>query len=247
MTSDIQKKIYIIKDGYKSGVKVGQKLSKGGVFASKGQSKLKVNEEGKVLEVDKDSVILGVEEVFTKPLYGLLPKKNKSGETVIKGEILTTGALNIMDYKAIVGDIQAQRYIINEAKKVYADQGQDLNDKHMEIVVKQLFSKVFIEDPGESSFIPGTYIKYEEYIQKNEELIAQNKQVAKGQRIALGLTTIAKETDSWLSAASFQETIRVMVGASLRGAVDNLSDLKANVIIGRLLPIGENYRNMHGY
>ena len=152
-----------------------------------------------------------------------------------------------MEYKDIVGDIQAQRYIINEAKKVYADQGQDLNDKHMEIVVKQLFSKVFIEDSGDSSFIPGTYVKYEDFLEKNEELEAQKKQVAKGTRIALGLTTIAKETDSWLSAASFQETIRVMVGASLRGAVDELSDLKANVIIGRLLPIGENYRNMHGY
>jgi DNA-directed RNA polymerase subunit beta' len=129
-------------------------LAKGGVFAKKGNSALKVNETGKVLEMDKDAVILGVEEVFTKSLYGLLPRKNKSGEQVLKGEILTTGALNIMEYKSIVGDLQAQRYIINEAKKVYADQGQDLNDKHMEIVVKQLFSKVFIEDSGESSFIP---------------------------------------------------------------------------------------------
>jgi DNA-directed RNA polymerase subunit beta' len=247
ITSELQKKIYIIKDGYKSAVKVGQTLAKGAAFASKGSSKLKTNEAGKVLEKDADSVILGVEEMYTKPLFGLLPKKNKSGEKVFKGEILTTGALNIMEYKAIVGDIRAQRYIINEAKKVYADQGQDLNDKHMEIIVKQLFSKVFIEDSGDSSFIPGTYVKYEEFIKKNETLLTQGKQVAKGQRIALGLTTIAKETDSWLSAASFQETIRVMVGASLRGAVDNLSDLKANVIIGRLLPIGENYRNMHGY
>ena len=104
--------------------------------------------------MDKDSVILGVEEVFTRPLFGLLPRKNRSGEQVFKGEILTTGALDIMEYKKIVGDLQAQRYIISEAKKVYADQGQDLNDKHMEIVVKQLFSKVFIEDSGDSSFIP---------------------------------------------------------------------------------------------
>ena len=247
ITSEIQKKIYIIKDGYTAIVKVGDTLVKGANFASKGASKLKVNEDGKVVSVDNDAIILGVQEVYTRPLYGLLPKKTKSGEQVLKGEILTTGALDIMNYKAIVGDLQAQRYIISEAKRVYSDQGQDLNDKHMEIVVKQLFSKVFIEDSGESSFIPGTYVKYEEYIKKNEELTAQGKQVAKGQRIALGLTTIAKETDSWLSAASFQETIRVMVGASLRGAVDELSDLKANVIIGRLLPIGENYRNMHGY
>jgi len=101
----------------------------------------------------------------------------------------------------------------------------------MEIIVKQLFSKVFVEDSGDSSFIPGTYVKYEDFLKKNEELAREKKTLAKGQRMALGLTTIAKETDSWLSAASFQETIRVMVGASLRGAIDTLSDLKANVII----------------
>lgn len=114
-------------------------------------------------------------------------------------------------------------------------------------MVKQLFSKVFIEDGGDSSFIPGTYVKYEEFIKVNRELQEAGKRVAQGQRVALGLTTVAKETDSWMSAASFQETIRVMVGASLRGAIDHLSDLKANVIIGRLLPVGENYRNMFGY
>lgn len=152
-----------------------------------------------------------------------------------------------MEYKNIVGDLQAQRYIISESKRVYASQGQDLNDKHIEVVVKQLFSKVFIEDGGDSSFIPGTYVKYEEYIKVNAQLEAQGKRLAQGKRVALGLTTIAKESDSWLSAASFQETIRVMVGASLRGSIDTLSDLKSNVIIGRLLPVGENYRTMHGF
>jgi DNA-directed RNA polymerase subunit beta' len=81
----------------------------------------------------------------------------------------------------------------------------------MEIIVKQLFSKVFIEDSGDSRFIPGTYVKYEDFLKKNEELTREKKTLAKGKRMALGLTTIAKETDSWLSAASFQETIRVMV------------------------------------
>lgn len=82
--------------------------------------------------------------------------------------------------------------------------------------MKQLFSKVFIEDSGESSFIPGTHVKYEHFVKVNLELVAQGKKAAKGKRLALGLTNIAKETDSWMSAASFQETIRVMVGASLR-------------------------------
>lgn len=247
VTSDIQKKTYLVKSDYEVVVKQGAELAKWAVYAQRWASKLKVKEGGKVLEVNEDYIVLGVEEVFSKSLVGLSPKKTRAGERVYKGEILTTWALDVMEYKKIVGDIQAQRYIISESKKVYAAQGQDLNDKHIEVVVKQLFSKVFIEDGWDSSFIPGTYVKYEEFIKVNAELQAQGKRQAQWQRVALWLTTIAKETDSWMSAASFQEMIRVMVGASLRGAVDYLSDLKSNVIIGRLLPVGENYRNMHGY
>lgn len=247
VTSEMQKKTYLVKSEYKVSVKEGAELAKGAVYASRGASKLKIKEAGKVLEVNEDYIVLGVQEVYTKSLVGLAPKKTKVGDKVYKGEILTTGALDVMEYKNIVGDIQAQRYIITESKKVYAAQGQDLNDKHIEVVVKQLFSKVFIEDGGDSSFIPGTYVKYEEFIKVNAELQEHGKRIAQGKRVALGLTTVAKETDSWMSAASFQETIRVMVGASLRGAIDHLSDLKANVIIGRLLPVGENYRNMNGY
>jgi len=247
ITSEPQKKVYIIKDGYKITVKKWENLPKWATYAVKWKSALKIEEEWQVISVDKDAIILGVVQQVSHKLFWLLPKKNKSGEKVYAWEILTAGAVDIQEYKKIVGDLMAQRYIIREAKKVYLDQGQSLNDKHMEIIVKQLFSKVFIEDSGDSSFIPGTYVKYEDFLKKNEELVREKKTLAKGQRMALGLTTIAKETDSWLSAASFQETIRVMVWASLRGAIDTLSDLKANVIIWRLLPIGENYRNMHWY
>ena len=248
IVSDTQKKVYALEKGYKATVKVGDVLVKGGTFATDGKNgKQKVMEEWEVLEVNKDSIIFGYKNTYEKKLYGLLPKKHASWDKVMKGEILTNGALDVSEYKDIVGDLAAQQYIIKEAKKTYSDQGQDLNDKHIEIIVKQIFSKVFIEDSGDSSFIPGSYVKYEDFIIKNEELLKEKKQVAKGKRVALGLTTIAKETDSWLSAASFQETIRVMVGASLRGAIDNLSDLKANVIIGRLLPLGEEYRKKHGY
>lgn len=245
--SDSQKKVYIIKDWYKATVKKWEALPKWATYAIKGKSALKIEEDWEVISVDKDSIILWVVQTVSHKLFGLLPKKNKSWEKVYKWEILTTWSVDTQEYKRIVGDLMAQRYIIREAKKVYSDQGQSLNDKHMEIIVKQLFSKVFVEDSGDSSFIPGTYIKYEDFLKKNEELIREKKTPAKWQRMALWLTTIAKETDSWLSAASFQETVRVMVWASLRGAIDTLSDLKANVIIGRLLPIGENYRNMHGY
>lgn len=239
---DPEPKPYVIKDGYKATVKVGQEVKKGDDYAGLGKSKLKLKEDGVVLEVHKDYITVGVIQKYKKSLSGGTILKVKSGASVLKGQVISTGALDVDEYKAIVGDLEAQKYIVREVKKVYTSQGQDVNDKYMEVIVKQLFSKVFIEDAGDSSFIPGTMVKYEEYVTVNEELTAQKKQCAKGKRLALGLTHIAKETDSWLSAASFQETIRVMVDNSLKGSIDYLNDLKSNVIIGRLLPVGEIYR-----
>lgn len=239
---DPEPKPYIIKDGYKATVKVGQEVKKGDDYAGLGKSKLKLKEDGVVLEVHKEYITVGVIQRYKKSLSGGTMLKVKSGASVLKGQVLSTGSLDVDEYKAIVGDLEAQKYIVREVKKVYTSQGQDVNDKYMEVIVKQLFSKVFIEDAGDSSFIPGTMIKYEEFMTVNEELTEQKKQCAKGKRLALGLTHIAKETDSWLSAASFQETIRVMVDNSLKGSIDYLNDLKSNVIIGRLLPVGEIYR-----
>jgi len=182
--SEVQKKVYAIEKGSRPTVKVGEVLAKGGVFAiseKNKNSKQKVMEDGEVLEINADSIIFGYTVSFERKLYGAILKNNHvSGDKVFKGEVLTSGALDVVEYKDIVGDLAAQQYIINEAKKAYSDQGQDLNNKHIEIIVKQLFSKVFIENPGDSSFIPGTYVKYEDFIAKNAELLKEKKQVAKG-------------------------------------------------------------------
>ena len=242
--SDYDKVTYFIKDKYTCSVKKGEEIEKWGVYAIKGRSKLKIKDAGDVLEIYKDHIVVGVKQEFTKSLAWLNPYKNKDGAQVYKGEVLTSGSLDIKEYKKIVGDLEAQKYIIKETRRVYASQGGWVNNRHIEVVVKQMFSKVFIEDTGDSSFIPGTNIKYEEFQKTNKELKSQGKKPAKGTRLALWLTTIAKETDSRLSAASFQETVRVMVDASLKGSIDTLSDLKSNVIIGRLLPVGGQYRKM---
>ncbi len=242
ITGEPEPKPYIIKEGYKALVKVGQDVKKGDDYAISGKSKLKLKEDGLVLEVHKDYITVGVVHKYRKTLSGGTVLKVKSGATVLKGQVISTGSLDVDEYKSVVGDLEAQRYIVREVKRVYTSQGQDVNDKYMEVIVKQLFSKVFIEDAGDSSFIPGTMVKYEEFVTVNEGLDAEKKQCAKGKRLALGLTHIAKETDSWLSAASFQETIRVMVDNSLKGSIDTLTDLKSNVIIGRLLPVGEIYK-----
>lgn len=166
----------------------------------------------------------------------------KDGAEVYKGQVISSGSLDIREYMKIVNPLEAQRYIVREIKKVYTSQGQSVNDKYMEVIVKQLFSKVLIEDAGHSSFVPGTIVKYEEFLNTNKELIEAGKQPAKAERLALGLTQVAKQSDSWMSAASFQETIRVMVEASVKGDIDELQDLKSNVIIGRLLPVGDIYK-----
>ncbi len=242
ITSDYEYKTYLIKDGYKVIVSKGELLVKGGAYAQKTKSKLKVKEQGVVLELNKDHIVLGITKVYSKSLTWLTPLKTTIGAHVVKWEILSTWALDVREYKSIVWDTQAQRYIIAETQKVFDSQGIAVGDKHAEIIVKQLFSKVFIEDAGDSSFVPGTHAKYEEFISINAQLEAQGKHPAKGERLVLGLTSIAKETDSWLSAASFQETIRVMVDTSLKWSIDNLTDLKSNVIIGRLLPVWHVFR-----
>jgi DNA-directed RNA polymerase subunit beta' len=244
--SEYQKKNYILKNNYEFVVKKWDKLKKWWEYAVKWKSKLKVQEEWTVLSVNKDSIVLWVKEVARKS-YKWLTLLCKEWDSVYKWQILTNWSLDITEYKSIVWDLQAQKYMIREVRKVYADQWQWLNDRHTEVVVKQLFSKVFIEKPWDSWFIPWTYTKYEDFVRINLDLEAQWKTPAEWRRLALWLTNIAKESDSWLSAASFQETIRVMVGASLRGAIDTLSDLKSNVIIGRLLPVGEVYKKEHWY
>ena len=244
--SDFEKITYFLKDGYTLVVKKWEEIEKWAVYAIKWRSKLKIKDAGTVLEINTDHIVVGVRQEFTKSLTWLKPLKNKSGSQVYKGEVLTSWSLDIKEYKDIIGDLWAQKYIINQTRKVYGSQGGSVNSRHIEVVVKQMFSKVFIEDSWDSSFIPGTNVKYEEYVHINKDLVAQDKKPAIGKRLAVGLTTIAKWTDSWLSAASFQETVRVMVDASLKWAIDELSDLKSNVIIGRLLPIGDIYRKMHG-
>jgi len=204
-----------------------------------------VKEDGKVMEVHDEYIVLGVIDKVTKKVTVGTSLRVKDGAEVYKGQVITTGSLDIKEYMKIVGDLEAQRYIVNEIKKVYTSQGQDVNDKYMEIIIKQLFSKVMIEDAGHSSLIPGTITKYEEYLKINQGLVAEGKQPAKAERLALGLTQVAKESDSWMSAASFQETIRVMVEASTKGSIDELKDLKANVIIGRLLPVGDIYKKQY--
>ena len=136
-----------------------------------------------------------------------------------------------------------QRYLINEVQSIYASQGQTINDKHIEVISRQMFSKTRINEPADSNFLPGEIVNIIDYTQYVEQAGKKHKKLPTMERLLLGLTRIALYTDSWLSAASFQETIRVLVEASTTNKIDYLEGLKENVIIGKLIPAGRLYKN----
>lgn len=242
--SENEPKVYIIKDSYKIKVKKWDYMKKWWVYASKWNSYLKVKDEWKILDIKKDHIILWVMNKSKKVLSFWTSLKVKDWDKVYKWQIISSWALDIREYKQIVWDLEAQKYIVREIKKVYNSQWQDINDKYVEIIVKQLFSKVIVEDSWDSSFIPWSIIKYEDYLKINIDLEQEWKQPCIWKRLIFWLTQIAKETESWLSSASFQETMRVMVDSSTRWSIDMLDDLKANVIIWRLLPLWDEFKKI---
>lgn len=145
----------------------------------------------------------------------------------------------------LTGIYTTQKYIVSEVQGIYASQGQTINDKHIEIIARQMLSKVRIIDAGETDYLPGEIMDILEVENTNAIMEKENKKIASVERLLLGLTRISLHTESWLSAASFQETIRVLVEAATTNKVDLLQGLKENVIIGKLIPAGETYRKRH--
>ena len=131
-----------------------------------------------------------------------------------------------------------QEYILKEVQNVYRGQGVDISDKHVEIIARRMISKIRITDSGDTKFLPGSLVNFREFTDGNKEVIISGKRPATGRPILLGITKASLETDSFLSAASFQETTRILTDAAIRGKVDTLQGLKENVIIGKLIPAG---------
>ena len=173
---------------------------------------------------------------YTIP-YG--PKmKVKDGDMVEPGDALIEGSLNPSDILAIKGPEGVFEYLTTEVQKVYRNQGVDINDKHIELIARQMLKKVRVEDNGDTNMFPGTLVDMYDFADKNAEMEAQGLRPATGKRVLLGITKASLATDSFLSAASFQETTRVLTEAAIKGKEDDLVGLKENVIIGKLIPAG---------
>ena len=176
------------------------------------------------------------------PYEELIPKWRHlnvfEGEQVTKGEVISDGPSNPHDILRLLGVSALAKYIVNEIQDVYRLQGVKINDKHIEVTIRQMLRKVEITESGDSSFIKGDQVELTQVLEENEQLVAQDKFPAKYERILLGITKASLSTESFISAASFQETTRVLTEAAVTGKRDHLRGLKENVVVGRLIPAG---------
>jgi len=209
-------------------------------------------EEGKRGTIRAVSIIADDGDVRTYHIPYSIRLKAGQGDLIHKGDELTEGVLNPHDILAVRGVSAVQEYLTQEVQRVYRQQGVDINDKHIEVIVRQMMRKIRIEDGGDTELLAGAAVDVFRFEDENEriaKLTAEDgieRQPATGTTILMGITKASLATDSFLSAASFQETTKVLTEAAIKGKVDKLQGLKENVIIGKLIPAGsglEVYRD----
>ncbi|PSO44880.1 MAG: hypothetical protein BRC22_01920 [Parcubacteria group bacterium QH_9_35_7] len=225
-------------------VEAGDKVEEGDVLFIHGTSgeKIKAEYDGKV-ELEEKKLKLKYRGSHTKEYVTPVGQKLlvEDEEKVEKGQQLTEGHVDPNKLYKLKGREAVQRLLLKEIQEVYAGQGQRLNDKHVEIVIKKMFSRQKVEDPGDTSLLPGETVEKVEIHQANSKL-GEGKEEAKAQEKFMGISKVALSTQSFLSAASFQETSKVLVNSALTGKIDPLTGLKENVIIGRLVPVGTGFK-----
>jgi len=230
---------YDLEKNIKIEVKDGQKVKKGKLILKKGKEKIKTNIDGIVKLTDKKLKIIISEENFltlnVPAGYNLWVKNN---DIVEQGEQLTEGSIDLKELYEAKNKLVVQKYIIKEIKHIYSSQGQNLNDKHVELIVKQMFSRILVQDIGDTELLLGEIITTTQLKEANKNIKGKK---AKGEVLLLGITKASLAADSFLSAASFQETARVLIDAAVSGKVDYLRGLKENVIIGRKIPAGTGF------
>jgi DNA-directed RNA polymerase subunit beta' len=206
--------------------------------------------EGKVIEITPERIIkIKIKNQKSKKgelINYKIPSNMaiwvKVGEKIKKGQQLCEGNLDLNELFKLAGKKETWRYIINEIQKVYIAPGALIHDKHLEVIVRQMFSRVRIKEEGESLFSSGEIVEKAKFLEENERLKKEGKKLASASQLLLGITKVALTTDSFLSAASFQETSRVLIKAAIEGKEDKLKGLKENVIIGKLIPAGTGFR-----
>jgi DNA-directed RNA polymerase subunit beta' len=207
------------------------------------KGKAPISEIGGVVGIVEDEdgrriVVTAKDEEAAYPISRFANVKVREGQTIEPGTPLTAGPLDPKEVLEIMGVRAAQQYLVDEVQEVYRSQGVDIADKHIEVIVRQMLRRVRVVNPGDSSYLPQELVDAQEFREVNRQLVGDGKQPAEARPELMGITKASLATDSWLSAASFQETTRVLTEAALQGRSDFLRGLKENVIIGKLIPAG---------
>jgi DNA-directed RNA polymerase subunit beta' len=233
---------YAIPDAWDVAVKDESAVMLGDLIASLGDANITAQHSGRV-RIEGNKVIVSYEQRETKEFD--IPSTSrllvKDGDKVYAGQPLTEGSLNPHTILHINGREACQVYLLNEIQKVYRSQGQNINDKHFEVIIRKMLGKVQVIRPGDSPYLPQDLVDRLEIHSVNEDLLSNQKQAARSIEVLLGVTKASLSTDSFLSASSFQHTIKVLAGAAIASTVDPLFGLKENVIIGKLIPAGTGF------
>ncbi|MBQ3271357.1 DNA-directed RNA polymerase subunit beta' [Candidatus Saccharibacteria bacterium] len=241
ITPEVGETTRIELEGRKAKVKDGANVKAGDVIASKklGKEPIVAPYDGNAQLVDGAIILVGGAGAPVRiEIPGDAELVVKAGDAVKAGDRLTAGSLNLQDLLKYKGKEETERYIMNDVLAVYAAQGHEISAKHLEIIVRQMFSRVMIDESGDSNLVVGDIISQAAVEAENKRLIAEGKEPAKYTHLLLGITKVSIWSDSFLSAASFQDTTRVLINSAISGRVDHLHGLKENVIIGRKIPVG---------
>jgi len=244
VTADTEDNLVFDLGERKAQVAEGSEIAVGDVVAAleDGSEPLITPMAGKVAVTNKQVVVTPTNQsVVRYEIPGFKQLQIGDGDKVVAGQRLTNGSINLHELMRLQGVEATQRYIMNEILGIFAGQGQNIADKHLEIIVRQMFSRVQIEEAGDSEFVTGDVVSKLAVVETNEQLVRDGKQPAKYTQLLLGITKASLSTDSFLSAASFQDTTRVLIAAATSGKIDKLYGLKENVILGRKIPVGTGF------
>ncbi len=235
---------YNVPEDWKYMVKDEGEVKTGEVLATKDKATITAQHAGRVAVDKKEHKIIVSYEQREEKIYEIPTTARllvKDGDHAEAGQALTEGSLNPHRVLRIQGREAAQMYLLSEIQKVYRSQGQNIHDKHFEVIIRKMMSKVSVSRPGDSKYLPGDTVDRQELRKLNEQLLAEGKQPAKFLETLLGVTKASLSTDSFLSASSFQHTIKVLASAAIGSTTDPLYGLKENVIIGKLIPAGTGF------
>jgi DNA-directed RNA polymerase subunit beta' len=240
---------YYFDDYFDVSVKVGQSIKKKQILARSNKDKQKLLStfawEVKKIEAWIITVVDIEHRVFEYSFDIGTTVLVKTWDKVTIWQKLTPWSVDVHKLKEVAWVLAAEQYIVNDIKSIYASQGQTVNSKHIELIIRQMFSRVRVTSKGDSEFFPWDVVDIIKFKSQNDKLIKEGKKAGIAERLLMGITKISLHTESWLSAASFQETVRVLVEWSVSGKIDKFKEMKENVIIGRLIPAGKQYRKIN--